>query len=351
MSIQQVTTTVDTLFIVGLCEAGRYREAAECLEGLDPHEHPLAFGMVETARGNQEVAKDYLSQCDSDRALTQLAIAYWRSGEVKEARDLLKTVPESFEQLLYEAIIETESAPIKALEVLDRASGYTVPPGMQARLHNQRAIALRKLGEKDRAIQEYDAAIHYFTEADSDCLPLVLNNLAGVFLDCGLYSDAHERVDQSIGRLGNDSSHLAKAYDQKALIYLAEGKLDQARNYANKAVSTIERTDKRAWLAEFLITRAKVLSRAGEVGSSLIALERVSSIGDYLNNDQVRFDAASLRNEIAQRLVRESDMSRIALALQMAGTLRGAARILGMSVQLLIKIMDRYHMDRPRRPK
>lgn len=352
MSIQQLTTTVDTQLVFDLCEAGRYGEATEALAHLDPAEHPLAFGMVETARGNQEAAKDFLSRCVGERAVTQLAIAYWRSGEVKEARDILKTAPESFERLLYQAIVETETAPGKALDLLERASAFPVPSGSQARLHNQRAIALRRLGETDRAIREYDAAIHYFTEAKSDCLPLVLNNLAGIYLDCDMYADAHSRVDVAIRLLGSDPSHLAKAYDQKALIYLAEGKLDQARNYANKAVSLIEQTDKKAWLAEFLITRAKVLSRAGEIGSSLIALDRVSSIGEYLNNDQVRFDAANLRTEIAQRLAKEADMGRIALALQMAGTLRGAARKLGLkSVQHLIKIMDRYGMDRPRRFK
>jgi tetratricopeptide (TPR) repeat protein len=352
MSIQQLTTTVDTQSVLDLCEAGRYREAAGVLEYLDPAERPLAFGMVETARGNQEAAKDFLSRCVDERAITQLAIAYWRSGEVKEARDILKTAPKSFERLLYQAIIETETAPAKALDLLEQAAAFSVPPGSQARLHNQRAIALRKLRETDRAIQEYDAAIHYFTEAKSDCLPLVLNNFAGIYLDCGLYADAHSRVDDAIGLLGNDPSHLAKAYDQKALIYLAEGKLDQARNYANKAVGTIERTDKKAWLAEFLITRAKILSRAGETGSSLIALDRAGGIGEYLNNDQVSFDVANLKAEIAQALVKESDMRRIALALQMAGTLRGAARKLGLnSVQHLIKIMDRYYMDRPRRSR
>jgi tetratricopeptide (TPR) repeat protein len=351
MIIQQLTTTVDTALVVGLCEAGRYREAAESLEGLVPDEHPLAFGMVETAIGNQEVAKDYLSRCEGPLALTQLAYAYWRSGEIKEARDILKSVPESFDSLLCGAIIENESSPQKALDLLDRAAVFSVPPGSEARLHNQRAIALRKLGERDRAISEYDAALHYFEEAKSDCLPFVINNLSRVYLEWGDYAAAHRYNDQAIYLLRDDPSHLAKAYDENALIYLAEGNLDQAKNYANKAVSTIERTDKKAWLAEFLITRARVLFRAGEAGSALIALERVSGIGEYLNNDQVKFDAANLRNELGLALAKESDMSRIDLALQIAGTLRGAARKLGMSVQLLIKVMDRYGMDRPRRSK
>src|SRR6185369_11215528 len=314
MSIQQLTTTVDTQLVVDLCEAGRYREAVEALRGLNPAEHPLAFGMVETATGNQEAAKDYLSRCDGPLALTQLAYAYWRSGEIKEARDILKGVPESFDSLLCGAIIENESSPQKALDLLARATVFPVPPGSQARLHNQRAVALRKLGETDRAIGEYDAALHYFEEAKSDCLPFVLNNLAGIYLDCGMYAEAHSRVDQAINLLRSDLSHLAKAYDQKALIYFAERKLDQARNYANKAISSIERTDKKAWLAECLITRARVLSTAVEVGSALIALDRVTGIGEFLNNDQVKLDAADLRTEIAQRLLKQSDMERIALA-------------------------------------
>lgn len=352
MSIQQLTTTVDTSLVVDLCEAGRYREAHELLSGLDPVDHPLAFGMVETATGNQESAKDFLSRCEGDKARTQLAYAYWRSGEVKEARDVLKGLPESFDRLLCEAIIETDSSPHKTIELLERATNYEVAPGLQARLHNQRAIALRKLGERDRAVREYDAALHYFAEAKSDCLPFVINNLARVYSDYGSYVEAHSCVDRAISLLGDDLSHLAKAYDEKALIYLAEGKLEQAKNFANRAVSTIERTDKKAWLAECLITRARILSKAGEIGSSLIALERVSSIGNYLNNDQVLYDAANLRMEIAQALSKESDIERITLALQIVGTLRGAAKKLELkSVQHLIKIMDRYGIERPRRLK
>lgn len=352
MSIQQLTTNVDTLRVVDLCEAGRYREAAEMLSGLDPAEHPLAFGMVETAIGNQEIAKDYLSRCEGPLARTQLAYAYWRSGEFREARDVLKGVPESFDSLLCEAIIENESAPRKALELLDRAVAFRVPAGSEARLHNQRAIALRKLGERDRAIGEYDAALHYFEDAKSDCLPFVINNLSRVYSDWGDYAAAHRYNDQATQLLRDDPSHLAKAYDEKALIYLAENKLDQARNYASRAISTIERTDKKAWLAEFLITRAKILAKTGEIGSSLIALERVSGIGNYLSNDQVLYEAANLRMEIAQSLSKDSDIERITLALQIVGTLRGAAKKLGLkSVQHLIKIMDRYGLQRPHRLK
>ena len=223
MSIQQLTTTVDSSLVVELCEAGRYREAGEMLSGLDPAAHPLAFGMVETATGNQEIAKDYLSRCEGDKARTQLAYAYWRAGEVKEARDILKGVPESFDRLLCEAIIETDTSPSKTLELLHRAMWFDVAPGLQARLHNQRAIALRKLGETDRALREFDAALHFFTEAESDCLPFVMNNLARVYSDYGSYAKAHGCVDRAISLLSNDLSHLAKAYDQKALIYLAEG--------------------------------------------------------------------------------------------------------------------------------
>lgn len=347
----QLLTPVDTTQILELCEAGRYREAGELLGGLDPAEHPLAFGMVETARGNQEAAKDYLSRCEGDLARIQLSYAYWRSGETTEARDILKGVPESFDSLLARAIVENESSAKRALKLLDRAARFTVPPGSQARLHNQRAIALRKLGLKDRALQEYDAALYYFEEAKSDCLPLVVNNLARAYRDFGCYTEAHHCADRAIGLLGGDPSHLAKAYDEKALIYLAEGKLDLARNYANRAVSTIERTDKKAWLAECLTTRAKILYKGGEIGSALIALDRVTGIGEYLNNDQVLYGAADLKTEIAQYLLKAADRERIRLAVQIDNSLRSAASRLEITVQGLIKMMDRYALDRPHRLK
>lgn len=353
--IHDAVTVVTTETVVELCEAGRYREAAAALEGLDPDLHPLAFGMVETARGNQELAKDYLSravrQGAGDKAIVQLACAYWRSGESKEADALLIALPDSFESLILKAIVVGEMDPREALDYLARATKYNVSEGLQARLHNQRALMLRKLGETDRAIQEYDAAIHYFRLAKSDCVPIVIKNLAGVYLDCGEYEQAHQQIDTAISLLENDLDHLAKAWDQKARIYLAQNCLAESEQAARVAVRTVEQTDKKAWIAECLLTLSVVLIQVGRLTEGLTLVDRIEDIGHYVSNDQILFEAATIRKQIADRLAAIAEMQRIKTALRTSQSIRCAAKKLGMSHVALLNAMDRAGIKRKPRPK
>ena len=353
--IHETVTTVTSEFqVIDLCEAGRYREAAIALDGLDPEKNPLAFGMVETARGNQELAKDYLSRAvregAGDRATVQLACAYWRSGESKEAEALLAALPDSFEVLLLKAIVVGELDPRDALDHLARATKYQVSEGLQARLHNQRALLLRKIGEKDRAIQEYEAAVHYFELAGSDCIPIVIKNLAGVYSDYGEHARAHEQIDKAIALLRTDTDHRAKAFDQKARIYLAEGDYENAKVFATKAISLIENTDKKAWLAECVLTFATVFIRRQEFARALNQLERAEQIGSYLNNDQVVLDSATLKKQLGEELIATAEVNRIESALRSTDSIRAAAKKLQVSHVALLNSMDRYQIPhKPRR--
>src|SRR5689334_14315632 len=100
--------------VVELYDAGRYRLAQELAAGLtgETAAELLALGLVEIARGNLDVARDWLSKLafSSDRlaarARAHLAYAYILSGEVAEAKDLLKDLPDNFHKLLLKAIIE-----------------------------------------------------------------------------------------------------------------------------------------------------------------------------------------------------------------------------------------------------
>src|SRR5688572_27268237 len=103
-------TTSSAAHIIALCEQGIY----ETWHGSEPLDL-LARGMVESATGEPETAKDLLSRAYwsldgewKDRAGVQLSVAYWRGGERSEAWALLDTLPVSFDVLLTQAIIETD---------------------------------------------------------------------------------------------------------------------------------------------------------------------------------------------------------------------------------------------------
>lgn len=341
-SIQNPVRERTAINVVELCDAGRYREAAECLKVIDPEECPLAFGMVEVAMGNQEKARDYLTRDDSPTSRVQMAVSYWKSGEIREARDVLKTIPESFDRLLAEAVIN-EGSPEKVLRILEKANEYQVVPGKQARLHNNRAIALRKLGEHDRANREFEASLYYLEQAKSDYLASSLKNVARVYSQVGEFGRAHELVDRATTLLADEPSSLAQAFDQKALVYLDADNPEAAWGYADKAVKAIERTDQKAIHAEHLITRAKVLSRLGKFTAALGDLDRAESIGAFLSNDQIIVDACNEKRKLADEILVDADIGRIESALRLTTGLRDAAKKLQMDThQILMRLMKKY---------
>lgn len=112
---------------------------------------------------------------------------------------------------------------------------------LKGKFHNQRAVILRKLGETDRAIVEYDCAIQFF-EGNLRWQAVAINNLAGVYLEAEQFSEAHKYADQArelFTALG-DSNNLASALDQTAQIYLAE-----AMSVSGKTLSEYQETDEK----------------------------------------------------------------------------------------------------------
>src|ERR1043165_2752213 len=203
-------TTSSAERTIPLCDQGIY----ERCEGTRPLDL-LAQGMVESASGNPETAKDLLSKaCWSlegewkDRATVQLAVAYFRAGEYSEARALLADVPESFDSLLTAALIETDSNPEQALELLAEAGTFDVSRYKWGRWNNQRGMCYRLLGSIDRAREEYEAALYFF--GDSPLRAYVENNISAVLAK----DDSRATLDRAIPSLSGP--HLAHAYERKA---------------------------------------------------------------------------------------------------------------------------------------
>lgn len=339
-------TTSSAKEVIALCEQGIY----EPWQGSEPLDL-LARGMIESATGDLETAKDLLSQAYwsldgewKDRAGVQLSVAYWRGGEKAEAAALLDTLPESFDVLLTRAIIETDSDPRRALEILDRAEGFDASQYMWGRLHNQRGICFRRLGQRDRAISEYHAALYFF--GDSPLGVLVEKNLGGALEP----EKSHAQLDHVIKSLRGP--YLAQAYDFKARAFLAEGKLDQAAEYSEKAIAILEKSDRRAWLGEYMLTYAEILEAQGKPESALIQYARVWEIGEYLGDKDLKFTAAKMSCIASRSVLKTNHVRSVKLALDGADSLRSAARKLGISHTAIQDFMKVHHLKfNPRKRK
>ncbi|MDX6576504.1 MAG: hypothetical protein QOE96_2457 [Blastocatellia bacterium] len=266
------------------------------------------LGAERKTKGAQEAAKDLLNESlrlftklrDPLRAKAQieLALCYWRSGEINEAvafiTDIQPANPEiQFEAKLTKALFEREIGKIDtALDTLKsiESSAEAMPPVLRGQFHQQRAVALRRTtsdGNLDRALVEYEAALVAYEEAD--CFKgeaMVRNNLATVYREFGDYQRAHFYAAKALRlftQLG--SQHLiAEAEDQRALIFLAEGNYSEAARLSRLAAAHLQDSDQKAIHGRTLITLGRSLARMGQVQEAREELERAAVIFEHTND-------------------------------------------------------------------
>ena len=266
------------------------------------------LGAERKTKGAQEAAKDLLNESfrlfaklrDPRKAKAQieLALCYWRSGEINEAiafiADVHPSDPEvEFEAALTKALFETETGKISAaLETLHsiEADAENMPPVLRGQFHQERAVALRSIPTTenlDRGLVEYEAALVSYE--DAACLKgeaMVRNNLASIYRDFGDYQRAHFYVSKALRlftQLGNQ--HLiAEAEDQQALIFFAEGNYSEAARLARLAATHLHDCDQMAMLGRTLITLGRSLARLGQQEQAREEIDRAAVIFEHLND-------------------------------------------------------------------
>lgn len=294
---------IPTLSPLELCEQGDYAAAGELAglragewpenvsEGILTHAEALLVAGVITSvaggiqqAGDQAVAREMLTESvrlfgDDPRSLLaryRLARAENWDGQLDRALKLaneLLPLNLNSETRLRTLLLRAEIHCVRGL--LDEAFADTevmelvyeqVGSQLKGQFHNQRGWILRKMNETDRAINDYDSAIHFFREAgDVRCEAIAANNLAGVYLETKRFPEAHEYTDRALRlftELG-DKTYQAKSWDQRALIFLAEGKLSEAWQSIERAKGLVSVGE---ILTELSDTSAKI-KQAGDIKS------------------------------------------------------------------------------------
>jgi CheY-like chemotaxis protein len=103
-----------------------------------------------------------------------------------------------------------------------------------------------------------------------------------LFFTLGRYSEAHKHLDRARNLLVaiDDNVHLAQVSDTRARTLLAEGRLREAERFARSAVSTLEKGDEQALLAEALTTHGIALARLGTHPRSRALLQRAIEVAE-----------------------------------------------------------------------
>jgi tetratricopeptide (TPR) repeat protein len=376
------------------------------VEGLEPStaaEVLLRVGVLTGAIGSknlvkevEETAKNLISESLTifeslkyrkkiTEAQTELALCYWRTGELNEARDFLKEALSHLttdsevkaKALVRLAIVERGAANFsKALRILtDNAPLFQKINNqtLKGSYHVTLGIIFRNLWESknrteyvDRALIEYAAASYHFEQAEHRCyLANTEDNLGFLYYKLKHYDEAHRHLDHARHVLQSlkDTSAVAQVDETRASVFLEQGRIEEAERVARSAVRALEKSDRHALLAEALITHAKALARLGRYGTALLAFRRAIALAEQAGNVNRAAQAAlTVFQEIGDRLVvtEQSEVSGgkfseivralehdlIKRALDAAkGSITYAALSLGMSHQALNYMLETRHKD------
>ena len=345
----------------------------------------------------QENAKDLISESLSifgtrqarkkiAEAQTELALCYWRTGEINEARDCLKealsllTVDSELKAkaIVRLAIVEfranhhdktvrilTSNAPL-----FDRIHNHTLKGSYHDTLGNaleDLSVRKKRAGYVDRALIEYAAASYHFEQAEHrSYLACVENNLGMLYFRISQYDEAHAHLDRArrIFSSLKDVGLMAQVDETRACVFLQQGRIADAERVARLAVQNQEKTERHALVAEALITHGRALARLQRYGASLSAFRRAIELSEQTGNPKVEAEAAvAAFREIGEHLTatekgqlisgrgwskdkfaREHELIKLALE-QAKGKVTHAARILGMSYPALNYMLHTRHKD------
>lgn len=356
-----------------------------------------AIGSKQQIAEAQETAKNLISesltifQSSNYRkkiaeAQTELALCYWRTGEINEARDVLEdalsrlTVDNEVKAkaVLRLAIVELEATERhKALSILTdyatlfhKINNQTLKGSYYSTLANvleRMWETERKTEYLDRALVEYAAASYYFQKAEHRCyLASVENNLGLLYFTINRFDEAHEHLDHArrvFARL-KDSGSIAQVDDTRASVFLQQGRVIEAERVARSAVRTLERSGRHDTLAEALVTHGRALARLKNYGASLSTFRRAIDLAQHIGTS-IRAAEAALAafQELGEHLAavekgqlvsghglghekKSMEHHAIRLALRQAnGSVTDAARMLGISYQSLAYMLNTRHED------
>jgi tetratricopeptide (TPR) repeat protein len=399
---------------------GEYEEARKVLSDYWPRigEAPKLAGLEETTAGElllragvitgllggyrqipdaQETAKDLITQSHSifesrqvtgkiAEARTELALCYWRTDQLNEARDCLKealrllTIDNELraKALLRVAVVEHAAArDDKAFRILTKYRPLFLKLNnhtLRGTYHIMLADRLVNLAESrphsdyiDRALIAYAAASYHFERAEHR--PYIANvetNLGYLYFKINRFDEAKEHLDRArrMHVRVNDKRRAAHVDETRARILLALGRISEAERVIHSAVNVQERDGNSFYLTEALITYGRVLARSKSYAASLGTFRRAielsddaglanraaeaivaayRELGDHLVISE-RGQLLSGRGVGQDKLELEREVIKFALE-QTKGKVTPAARLAGMSHQAFTYALRTRHKD------
>jgi tetratricopeptide (TPR) repeat protein len=334
------------------------------------------IGSAGQIEGSQEAAKDLISESlriferlgrriKVGEAHSDLALCYWREGAFDEARATLQMALPEFDEadveqraiaLLRLAEVERASKRFnEALRIFNEAAPLFDEVGhhyLAATFHFGLANVLNHLSSAenrpdyvDVALMEYTAAsIHFELAGHERYQACVENNLGFLFGTIGRFEDAHEHLDraQMIATRLKDDVHVVQFDDARAKVLLVEGRTVEAEKTARAAVQRLEKGDELSLLAEALTTHGIALARLDHSAQGQAALDRAIKVAEQAGDFQSAGVAAlSLIEQLGVGLPNE----RVTAAIDRIGVLLETTRDITI-LRRLVKAFQSLLMGR-----
>src|ERR1043165_1343511 len=253
-----------------------------------------------------------------------LAVGSWRQGAIENAEVLLDSVlaepmtPRvAVKSWVSKAAFRAGAGDFEgSLRALDLAAEFLDAADLRFRgaFHNQRARVHNKLGNTDSALMDYTGASSCFEDAgDKSYQGAACLNIAELYLQRGDLGRARENIDRAMSLFkDSDSEYLSQGYDTLAKLELAEGKIENAVAFNQRALDLTEENE--IWRKTFLDTRDRIETK-------LLELMGVRTVEDF--------------NAIQVAMVRR------ALS-ETGGNLTRAGELVGLTHKGVAYIVDRH---------
>lgn len=261
------------------------------------------------SQGNEEMA----AECENHIALT-----YSRTGEYAESRTWLaaakaRLLPETnihrLASVMYEMLINvSEERYAENVEIYHRYGSVFrtwADDWIGASFYINAGIGLVETGRLEEALRCYEEG-RYRSGRSSIWMYLgsIENERALVFKSLGRFEEAHAAVDRGIDvfRLIGDMSREGLLWDTKAGIYLDAKRFDEALVTIESAVSLLKNGENKGFLAEALVTEARILARIGHLRAALSVLtEAVQMAKTYSGNELAKVLIARFETSLQER--------------------------------------------------
>lgn len=273
------------------------------------------YGHNKQIRDAQIMSKDLLTKArEGFAALAEpekvaecenhLALAYWRTGEFREAEAwiaeaLSHDLPGSSDSRIYAYLTKTLinlsckrfEENIALASSLEQDFQQLGDAFLLGSFFSNIALSYKNLGQTTEAHGYLELAKYYHQRSRHKIyLGIVENNLAQLHKAEGRFERAHDAIDSAnrIFKRLEDKTREGFSLDTKAQIYLAEGRYAQALQAVRKAILLLQETENSSYLAETYLTKAKTLLFVNDFPAAILALVD----GVVLARNQAGDDAA-----------------------------------------------------------